>query len=501
MRCAIPLVLLCCLEPLAHSQTPQSGKPDPLGRENPRSAVTGFLESARDRDYQRASQYLDLRQIPDQARARRGPELARELEAILNSDSRFNVAQLSQYPEGDNNSNSLRVTTVSHDGQTIPINLERTATQPGAPERWLFASETVAIIPELTPSETPPWTAQFLPPFLVHVQLLETPLWKWAALIAAVLLLLSLSRLLDHLLRAALRIAGKRTERLQWVSIIVQPLRIIFCLAVFRVAVEFVAPSAIARLYIGRATELVLVWSLGWCLIRLVGLFFNRIESILDSRDVFTSKSMLHLGRRTANVTIVIFAALLVLSNWGYNTNTLIAGLGVGGIAVALAAQQTIANVFGGVSIIGDHPVGIGEFGKFGDLIGTVEDIGMRSTRIRTLSRTIVSVPNSSFAALNLENYSRRDKILFNPTLELNRNAGEDEIRRLMESIQQSLGKHELVDPGPRPVRLIGLTATTFRVEISCYVRTPEVDEFYKVQGDLYLGIDTVLKQHNAQLA
>ena len=95
-----------------------------------------------------------------------------------------------------------------------------------------------------------------------------------------------------------------------------------------------------------------------------------------------------------------------MLSNWGYNTATLVAGLGVGGIAVALAArEQTIANVFGGVSIIGDRPVGIGEFGKFGDFVGrTVEDIGMRSTRIRTLNRTVVSVPNSSFAGYNLKN-------------------------------------------------------------------------------------------------
>ncbi len=505
MRSAILLALICCFEPCASGQPPAAVKPDPLSRENPRSAVTGFLESAQDRDYIRASQYMDLRQIPARDRAQRGAELARELEAILNSDPRFSVLQLSRDPAGSNSSDIERVTAVSSRGQTFPINLERTAFEPGTPQIWLFAGDTVAIIPKLTPSSAAPaWVARFLPPFLVQEQLLETPLWKCLALILVVLLLVSLARHFDRLLRAVLRIAGNRlgrSERFQWVGIIVQPLRVIFCLAVFRVALEFIAPSAIARLYIGRAAQLVLVWSIAWCLVRLVGLFFNRLETILDSRQRFASRSMLHLGRRTANFTIGIFAILLVLSNWGYNTSTLIAGLGVGGIAIALAAQQTIANVFGGVSIIGDHPVGIGEFGKFGDLIGTVEDIGMRSTRVRTLNRTIVSVQNSSFAALNLENYSQRDKILFNPVFDIKRSASEEDILRLMDSIQQVLAKHELADLGPRPVRLIALTAAAFRIEIFCYIRTPDINEFYKVQGGLLLAIDVVLKQSHAELA
>ncbi len=93
------------------------------------------------------------------------------------------------------------------------------------------------------------------------------------------------------------------------------------------------------------------------------------------------------MGRRTAKVAIFVIAAIIVLDNWGYNMTTMIAGLGVGGIAIALAAQGTIANVFGGVSVIGDHPVMVGDFGIFGGVLGTVEDIGMRSTRVRTLTK------------------------------------------------------------------------------------------------------------------
>lgn len=503
MKLVTVLAFICCFEPFASSQAPSPAKQDPLGRDNPRSAVTGFLESARDRDYGRASEYMDLRQIPEQSRAQRGPELARELEAILNSDARFNVSQLTRDPQGSNNSDRDSITTVSREGQLFPIELERISLQPGVSPVWLFASDNVALIPKLAPSSTPPWIVHYLPTFLVQAQVLETPLWKWAVFILVVLLLLSLSRQLDRFFSAVLRVAGGRfgrSEQFEWLGIIVQPLRVVFCLAVFRLAVEFIGPSAIARLYTGRGTELVLVWSIAWCLIRLVKLFFTRLETILDTRQHFASRSMLHLGRRTANVTIGIFAILIVLSNWGYNTNTLIAGLGVGGIAVALAAQQTIANVFGGVSIIGDHPVSIGESGKFGDLIGTVDDIGMRSTRIRTLNRTIVSVPNSTFAAMNLENYSQRDKMLFNPVLDIKRSDADDEVRGLMESIQQALAKHELVDLSTRPARLIGLTAASFRIEIFCYVRTTDTDVFYKAQGELFLAINMVLKSSNIEL-
>jgi len=147
--------------------------------------------------------------------------------------------------------------------------------------------------------------------------------------------------------------------------------------------------------------------------------------------------------------------------------------------------------------VIGDHPVGIGDFGKFGDLIGTVEDIGMRSTQVRTLNRTIVSIPNATFAGANLENYSVRDKILFNPTFQIKRTTPDEEVWHLIESLHKALEGNKQVELVPTPVRLIGLTAASFSIEIFCYVRTPDIDEFYKIQGQLLLAInDALLSAH-----
>ncbi|HEY6370221.1 MAG TPA: mechanosensitive ion channel domain-containing protein, partial [Candidatus Sulfotelmatobacter sp.] len=127
------------------------------------------------------------------------------------------------------------------------------------------------------------------------------------------------------------------------------------------------------------------------------------------------SYSVLPLGRQVLKLLLFVTAILSVVGAWGYNTSTILAGLGVGGLAIALAAQKTIENLFGGVSVIGDRPVLVGDFCRFGDRVGTISHIGLRSTRIRTLDRTVISVPNGQFSCMELENFSVRDKSGFTP--------------------------------------------------------------------------------------
>src|SRR5579875_2547702 len=179
---------------------------------------------------------------------------------------------------------------------------------------------------------------------------------------------------------------------------------------------------------------------------------------------------------------------------------TIVAGLGIGGIAVALAAQQTIANVFGGVAVIGDAPVLVGDFGNFGGVIGTVEDIGLRSARVRTLNRTVVSIPNSSFAGMNLENYAVRDKILFNPTFQVKRSTPKDQIRQLIKGLTEMLNGNKNVEVGPTPVRISAYSAGSFTVELFAYVLTPDIDEYYKHQAELYFAIDEVVSSSGVEL-
>jgi MscS family membrane protein len=142
----------------------------------------------------------------------------------------------------------------------------------------------------------------------------------------------------------------------------------------------------------------------------------------------------------------------------------------------------------------------IGDFGNFGGVMGTVEEIGMRSARVRTLNRTVVSIPNSSFAGMNLENYAVRDKILFNPTFTIKRSTPKDQIRKLLAQLREALSRTALVEVGKAPVRISAFAAASFTVEIFAYVQTSDIDEYYKQQAELFLAIDDVVTSSGVEL-
>jgi MscS family membrane protein len=480
---------------------------DSLNRDNPRSSLIGFLEACQRGDYDTASQYLDIRSWSAANRKSAGPAVARKIEAALNSAPDFAAMRITQSPEGStgsgDNSPQETIATLAESGQTYTLQMERVALQPGQPLVWIFTPGTIAAALNMNILTVAPWLTHYLPPFLIKVEFLSTPLWAWLAMLLAGIVLFILARSSDRLLLPLARKAGERLAphaQWGWAQALLRPVRTIMALMVFRLVMEVVRPAAVARIYIGRLMELIFMWSIAWCAVRIVDLLLIRVETNMQSRHDFSGRSILRLGRRTVSITIVILFILMVLGSWGYNTATLVAGLGVGGIAIALAAQQTIANIFGGVSVIGDHPVSIGDFGKFGDIVGTVEDIGMRSTQIRTLGRTIVSIPNSTFASANLENYSARDKILFNPTFQIKRTTPDEEMWRLIDALHKALEANHSVEAVQTPVRLVGLTAASFNIEVFCYVLTADLDEFYKIQGQLFLAINDALQAAHLEL-
>jgi MscS family membrane protein len=282
---------------------------------------------------------------------------------------------------------------------------------------------------------------------------------------------------------------------------IVDPLLVLLGVMAFRIFEQMIAPAALTRVYVDRALLMIVVGSFAWGLINLLDFLIVRLDRRLNQRQRVVSHSVIYLGRRVLKTVIAVFAAILILDNWGFNMTTIIAGLGVGGIAVALAAQQTIANVFGGVSVIGDAPVMVGDFGNFGGVVGTIEDIGLRSARVRTLGRSVVSIPNSSFAGMNLENYAVRDKILFNPNFPIKRTTSREEIHRLLNGLTEMLRKNRQVEIGLTPARISAYSAASFTVELFAYVLTPNMDEYYKQQGELFLAIDEVVTSLNIELA
>jgi MscS family membrane protein len=236
---------------------------------------------------------------------------------------------------------------------------------------------------------------------------------------------------------------------------------------------------------------LVLLFVLGSAslLMRVVDVASDQVIARLDPRERRLSYSVVPLVVRIVKICIFCIAVVFTFSAWGYNTNALLAGVGVGGLAVALAAQRTIENLFGGVSVISDRPVLVGDFCQFGGQVGTVEDIGLRSTRIRTLDRTVVTVPNSQFSTMTLENFSKRDRMWFHPNLHLRRDSEVHQIRGFMDAVKSVLENDSRIDASGVPVRFTRITNDAYQIDLFAYVLTDDYNKFLQIQSELLLHI------------
>jgi len=480
----------------AQAPAPPTPAADPLNRTTPQSSVLGLLEACHAHDYARAMRYLDFRQIPPDQRGKEATQLARQLGDILDN-SALDITTLSADPLGDV-ADGLpftreRLFSCNINGQNQSIELERVTFKSGR-RVWLVAADKLWLIPQIhqVAAETP--FERKLPQPLVTIEIFETALWRWIALLAmgaafwyAAGLLMFLAA---HLSRAVFDVRPFRRS-----------VRTFLTAVAFRASMSLAAPSALPRLYLQRAVELACFLSLAWVVGALIDWGTERWRSRLDQRAQSMSYSVLPLGRQVLKLTVLMIAILSVLGEWGYNTSTILAGLGVGGLAVALAAQKTIENLFGGISVIGDRPVLVGDVCRVGSHSGTVMHIGLRSTRIRTADRTVVSIPNSQFSSMDLENFSARDRTWFHQTLSLRRDSTAQKMLQVLASLTDILHTHPKVDGGKIPVRFINVGTYSFDVEISAYVLTADADEFLAIQQELLLKILQTLESSGVKLA
>ncbi|HEX4750220.1 MAG TPA: mechanosensitive ion channel domain-containing protein [Bryobacteraceae bacterium] len=472
--------------------TPAAATADPLKRDSPRSAIYTFLKACHGDNYLLASQYLDLRNLQADDRSTSGPALAKTLCDFLDRDPNFEVSNLSAAVEGnvgDGMSPDLDVLDeIQADHKRISLYVERTKHQ--GSELWLVSPDTVAKIPQLAELRKESAIERHIPEPLVRIEWIDTPLWIWIALFLLVVVLRYVSGLLGRGLIFILSPLVKRyfkalnSYRLENFS---EPIRLLLSLAVFRACMTVVPPSALLRVYLLNLIMLLVAFGTSSLLMRIVDLLSDRVITRLNPRERTISYSVAPLLVRFIKICIFCLAILFVLAAWGYNTTTILAGVGVGGLAVALAAQKTIENLFGGISLISDRAVLVGDFCQFGGQVGTIEDIGLRSTRIRTLDRTLVTIPNSQFSTMTLENYSRRDRMWFHPAVHLHRETSAEQVREMMAAIERILYADPSVDPTDVPTRFTKITHDAYVIEVFAYVLTPDYNEFLKMQSKLLL--------------
>jgi MscS family membrane protein len=267
------------------------------------------------------------------------------------------------------------------------------------------------------------------------------------------------------------------------------------------VALSTLSLSLLVRQFWSNVASLLTIAAVVWLLILIGGEVEQYVLGRLARAQEAAATSLLRLLRRAVDVLVIFGGLLATLRYFGVDATPALAGLGVGGIAVALAAQKTLENVIAGASLIFDQAVRVGDFLKMGDISGTVDHIGLRSTRIRTLDRTIVSVPNSQIANASIETISARDKFWFHPIVALRYETTPDQLQSVLDGIRRVLREHPSVDTDSVRVRLLRLGALSLDVEVFAYLYARDWSHFLEMQERLLFDVTEIVSRAGTAVA
>jgi len=476
---------------------------DPLNRTTPSGTVLGFLQAAQSGDNGIAAQYL---QMSAARRQIEGEELAAKLKFVMDNTLAGSLRSVSAQAEGtpqeDVPLGHQKVGTMSSGDVEVDLDLVR-VTDPAAGKIWLISSDTLAVIPELYDQVEARQVEHKLPGVLVKHQYAGMPLWQWLALLVALPIASGAGWLVLVVLEIPLRWWARRrghTDIASWRSVS-GPAWLMAGTFVHQVIAYNLRMPLLPRHYYFEITSVALIVSGTWISWRVVRWLLRRVRNQALSHGHTGTGSLMVLGERIIKAAIFVAGVLAVLGRLGFNMSTALAGLGIGGLAIGFGAQKTIENLFGGVSVLGDEVIRVGDVCRFGDRTGTVEDIGLRSTRVRTDERTLLAIPNGTVATINVENLSRRDKILFTTKLGLRSESKADHVRYVLAEIRRLFYSHARVESATVRVRLIDIAGTSLTLEVLSYVLTRDFNEFAAVREDMLLRMLEIIEDSGSGLA
>ena len=508
----------------------------PLDASSPRATLQGFVTTieaaanvilaggpmpAAEALAYRAFRLIDLPETSNGSSSigsRTSPDL--DLARIsLTGTQLLSILERVQLPAWESVPGPAEVSARALDSWTVPdteITIAKVASGPRA-GMFLFSAETVARLPEFwervrhlpvqpqarrvelaletlrTASQWPLVQAAVvgLPAPLLR-PVLGLAAWKWASLaifltavIGAFLVALRLAHAFDRrrerpLARLGLPlVCGVGMAAVPWLH---------------RVLDEGINLFGGYRLFFGTLLDLAFYAALIALVILLISRIAESLIYIHDIRPVGIDAALVRLTARVVAIAAAVYLVIYGAERLGVPVAPLLAGLGVGGLAIALAVRPTLENAIGGFVLFGDRPVRVGEFCRFGDKMGTIEEVGLRSTRVRGIDRTVITVPNAEFSQMQIVNFTRRDQMLYQVTLGLRYETTPDQLRHVMAAIREMLIRHERVSPDPARVRLLGFGSSSLDIEIFAYVSMSDYDAYLGVREDLNLRIMEIVE-------
>jgi MscS family membrane protein len=476
---------------------------DPLGRTSPHGCVLGFLRAAEAKNYEKATQYFDGKRSPKEAE-----EIAVQLKYLLDQGLSTSIDDLSRSPNG-NTDDQLRVSREQIGAVATPTGelnvMLDLVKRPDQPPIWLFSQETLTRVPAAYSSIHHTDYERFFPAWTIRIQFFSVPLWRWGGIFVAVLLTFGFATLLSRLTVWLLK-SIFRTRVSLGVEESVLALKsptFWLILALLERAAGGYAITALARHY-WKNVGLVLAWiSVAWLLMRITDILMSFASHRFLQRLQVERATFVTLTGRLFKIFIGIILIIALLTRAGVNVSALVAGLGIGGIALALAAQKTLADLFGGLSIVMRGAVRVGDFCQIAGITGTVEDIGVSALNLRTLGRSVVSIPNSKVAEVGLENFSLRDQFWLHQVFTLRFDTHHEVVKIVLDHIVQKLKSHPNIDKTSARARLIGLTPTGPQIEVFAYFRKQGATwaEFLSEQEELILNFMSAIETSGTSLA
>ncbi len=482
------------------AKEPAVGPSDEFKRGTPRSSVFGLSQAIKEKDLKRAENYLDFRNLPFSKGELDRQELVRKLHIIAKRVMNVDLLELSNDPLGHRD-DSLpsyrdRVTTIDTKAGPVDILMQRVPRGDGV-FIWKVSNATVALIPRLYEEFGYGRIGDKLSSVFPQYIILGLEIWQWVMLAGIVLLSGVISFILTFLLSMIARRSQKLTHtRLQ--SFVRGPLRFLIFVVIFRVLFENISPTLVARAIFESRT--LLTFAVFWVMLGIIDLIVYRFAERMRRNGQKDGVVLLRPAALGTKLVIGIFTALYWFDNLGYEVTTLIAGLGVGGIAVALAAQKSLENLIGAIMIYTSQPVRVGDFCKFKTTEGTVEEIGLRSTKLRTLARTVVHIPNAMFSSEEIENLTQRDKILYRTRLRLSYEVEPEKIRGVLGGIREMISEQDFIDNENSRVRFLEFGKYAQELELFIYLVTRDYAEYLKYREDVNLMLVDILASQDVKL-
>ncbi len=477
------------------------GPLDEFERGQPRSAIAGYLRAMRTGDVSLASQYLDYRNLSEKTLNVGKEELARQLSVVLNRTLWVDLHSISVMPEGrqDDGLPSYRelVGHIKYRGRDVAILLQRVPRASDKVKIWKISNATVEKIPSLFKRYSYSPLGEFLAKHLPSIDLFGVMLWQWLYFTAMMLIYYLVAKLFTWSIAFVIkRISSSISDDI--LRFIKEPVALLIAVILARNFQDESNVTMAVRAVNEGSTLLIIAWC--WVCFRLIDL----TKTLMGDKFIAQNKPLAVYLLRPAGtvVKIIIFtiATLHWLENLGFNASTLLAGLGIGGLAIALAAQKTVENIIGAITLYTSAPIKVGNFCRFDNHLGIVEEIGLRSTRIRTIERTVIYVANAKFIDMNIENFSEREKMAFKPKIYLAPDTEKVNIDALLAAIKTMLNECELIAAAPMRAHFKGYTIYGLELDVLAYLKTTNFDIYLDEINQLNLNILALLKEHDCKL-